>query len=372
MSKLNKKNIFSGFIILLIIVIVYSVYKGCGNGSELVYRYEKVSRGEVKKTISVTGRLEILNSYTVISKISGFVKNVYVDFNQRVSRYQLLADLDSTEIDQKLLKIESERERVAFDLLSAQKDLNAKKDMLKENLISERGMELAKLNYQKISSEMKQIENEKKIIEKSRSYTRILSPSAGIIISREIDANIPIPENKVLFVIAEDLSAMRLVIQVDESDIGLIQKGQSVTFTVSAFPEKIFKGSISQVRLNPITNAQIVSYQSIVTCDNAQLLLKPGMTATATVEVSEKKNVLRVPSEAFIVSPVELKEESDKKYVWRKQTLAIGGMPVERVEVKAGLAGDYFTEIISGKVQEGEEILVGIHKKLEVTESIRQ
>lgn len=372
MQKIKNKKLVI-IIVIAVAVVTYFLLRGCNNDMGLVYRYEKATIGEVKKTISVTGTLEILNSHSVLSKISGIVTNVYVDYNSQVKKNQLLAKLDTTEIDQELLKIDSKREAASFELLAARRELNAKRELLKDDLISERALEQAELHYKKIASQLKQIQNEYEIARKTKTYTRILAPESGVIISRDIEPNIPVTENKILFVIAEDLKQMRLIIQVDESDIGYIKKNQNVTFTVSAFPEKVFEGKITQVRLNPIVKEQIVSYQALVTCNNNELMLKPGMTATATVDVASRKNVLRVPSEAFIVSLVDIPEEDmGKKYIWKKQALAIDSLPAERVEVKTGLTGDYFTEIIPGKIKEGDEILVGINKSLEVKDSIRQ
>ncbi len=372
MQKIKNKKLVV-IIVIVVAVVTYFLLRGCNTDIGLVYRYEKVTLGEVKKTISVTGTLEILNSYSVLSKISGIVTNVYVDFNSYVKKGQLLAKLDTTEIDQELLKIDSKREAAAFELLSARRELNAKKELLKDNLISERGLEQAELQYKKIATQLKQIQNDYEIAKNTKSYTRILAPGSGVVISKDIEPNIPVTENKVLFIIAEDLKQMRLIIQVDESDIGFIKKNQNVTFTVSAFPEKVFEGKITQVRLNPIIKEQIVSYQALVTCNNNELMLKPGMTATATVDVASKKNVLRIPSEAFIVSLVDMPEQDmGKKFVWRKHALSIDSLPAERVEVKTGLTGDYYTEILPGKIKEGDEILVGINKSVEVKDAIRQ
>ncbi len=370
-NKLTNKKSFI-IIIIVIAVLTYVLLRSCSKDGGLIYRYEKASVGEVKKTISTTGTLEILESYLVLSKISGLVTNVYADFNEYVKKGQLLASLDTSEIDQEILKIDSKRETVAFELLAARRDLNAKRDMLKDNLISSKGFEQAELEYKKIETQMKQIQNEYEIARRNKGYTKIAAPIAGVIISKDIQPGVPITQNKILFTIAEDLKKMRLIIQVDESDIGYIKKDQNVTFTVSAFPEKVFSGSIIQVRLNPIKKEQLVSYQALVACDNKELLLKPGMTATATVEVAAKKNVIRVPNEAFIVSPVETAMNTEKKFLWKKHTLTMESLPVARVEVKIGLTGDYYTEVISNKIREGDEILVGINKGgIETKESIR-
>ncbi|MFH0974828.1 MAG: efflux RND transporter periplasmic adaptor subunit [Spirochaetota bacterium] len=374
MHKVKKKIPNKKIIIIIIVIMTAATYlllRSCGGDTGLTYRYEKLNTGDVKKTISTTGTLEIQDSHSVLSRINGLVTNVYADYNQHVKKGQLLATIDATEIEQEILKIDSRRESIAFELLSAKRDLNAKKDMLKDGLISSKGLEQAELQYKKIETQLKQIQNEYEIAKRNKNNTRILAPSSGVIISKDIQQDVPITQNKVLFVIAEDLTRMRLIIQVDESDIGFIKKDQNVVFTVSAFPEKTFEGRIDQVRLNPIKKEQLVSYQAIVTCYNKELILKPGMTATATVEVASKKNVLRVPSEAFIVSPVDMAIEPGKKYLWKKQSLAVKSLPVTRVEVKTGLTGDYFTEVISDKLKTGDEILVGINKGGEAKESIR-
>ena len=362
-----RKKIIYAIISLLVIYIIYSFFKGCGQNISTDYKYEQAVIGEVKKTVSVSGQIEVVNSHVILSKMDGIINNVYADFNQYVKKGQVIAVLDSSEINQKILKADAERERMALELLSAKRDVDAKKDMLKDNLISEKAVELAELNFKKVGTQMNQINVEYKTILISLSHTKILSPCDGIVVSREVETNTPINQNKVLFIIAEDLKKMRLILQVDESDIGYIKTGQNVQFTVSAFPEKIFTGAISQVRINPIVKSQgqIVSYESLVTCDNNELLLKPGMTATATVVVYNRDKVLRVPNEAFIVSPVENAGDSRKKYIWKKKALSMDKLPVERIEVKTGVMGDFFTEILSNNVKDGDKILVGIEKKLE-------
>ncbi len=371
MRKTIKRIIIAAVILILAFILV-TQFRGCGKSLSTIYKYESVARGEIKKTVSVSGKIEVFNSHVVLSKIEGLVNNVYVDYNQKVKKGQLLAKLDTSEIDQSISKMEAQMERVTLDLLSAKRELDAKKDLLKENLVSKRAVEFAELNYKKFATQLNQYRVEHKMIRNKKSYARIVSPSNGIVLSREIEANTPVNQRKVLFIIAEDLKKMRLILQVDESDIGYIKKGQDVKFTVSAFPEKTFSGKISQVRLNPITKSQgqIVSYESLVTCDNNKLLLKPGMTATATVVVYDKKDIIRVPNEAFIVSPVEVDIETIKKYVWRKKGLSMESLPVERIEVKTGITGDFYTEILSENLKEGDEILVGIEKKLEANKGI--
>jgi HlyD family secretion protein len=361
-------------LIIVIVVIAAATYfslRSCSKDSGLVYRYEKADIGEVNKTIATTGTLEIIDPHLIISKISGLVTRVYVDFNDNVRKGQLLAEIDTTEIDQEIAKIALKKDEAALTQASAYRDLKDKQEMLKDNLIARRGVEAAEIEYKRSETRARQIQSEYESARNKRNFARITAPSSGIIISKDIQQDAPVNENKVLFTIAEDLKKMRLVIQVDESDSGMIKNDQKVSFSVSAFPDKNFEGRITQVRLDPVRKDQLVSYKAIVTCDNKDLLLKPGMTATATVEVFNKKNVLRVPGEAFIVSPTEIQTDRLKKYVWVKDSVAMNSLPVKRIEVKTGLSGDYFTEIISGKIKAGDDILIAINKKGDQKESIR-
>ena len=364
-TKVTLKKIIYISVIILFILLIYFWIKSCTRNIEAVYRYEEFSRGDVVKSISVTGKLEVHESHNVISKIGGVVKNVYADFNQKISRGQVLAVLDSVDVENKILKAERQHERAKLDMLEARRNLEGKNELLKEKLISQREMEVADLNFQKANSIYRQIKLDYDIALQERNYTRITSPVSGIVISRSVEPRGVYPANHVYFVIAENLARMRLMISVDESEIGSIKTGQKVTFTVSAYPERQFEGTINQVRINPIVQGVVVSYQSVVLCDNSEYLLKPGMTATAVIVVGHKKNVLRVPNQAFIISPVKLPEDPDKKYVWKKQLAIIKDLPVARVEVQTGLVGDQYTEITGGNLIEGDSILIGIQKHFE-------
>jgi HlyD family secretion protein len=154
---------------------------------------------------------------------------------------------------------------------------------------------------------------------------------------------------------------MILTISIDESDIGNIKKGQQVIFSVSAFPDKKFNGIINQVRMNPVKSGGLVTYQALVVCENSELLLKPGMTATATVVIDQKANVLRVLNQAFLISPEnDSDSENGKKYIWKKTGIGTG-KSYKKTEVKTGLAGDMHTEIVDG-IKPGDEVMIKIQE----------
>jgi len=340
---------------------MFTIIRGCGNKKGRTYKFEKASVGEVKKTILVTGVLEVMDLYTILSKTNGMVLKVYADFNQKVGKGELLAKIDSTSVEQDLLKLQAQLQGVRIELVAAQQELDAKKNMYKDNLISKSGMEQAEIKYETTNAKFKQVKLDYDLALTQKKNMNIFSPISGIIINREISDNVPIAVNARLFEIAPNLEKMRLIINVDESDIGYMKADQKVTFTVSAHPEKIFEGKVAQVRMKPVDRGGVVNYQAVVTCNNPQHFLKPGMTATALVVVGDKQNVLRVVNQAFTITPDDSKINPFKKIVWKKNN-TIGGDEFTPVEVKIGLVGDMYTEIL-GNIKKGEKVLVKVIDK---------
>jgi HlyD family secretion protein len=361
MQKPGIKTIIIASVLIIVFIIIISV-RGCGKsgGKELIF--EKVAKGSVKKTISVTGELDILDPVIILSKTSGVIENVYTDFNQNVSSGQLLLKMDSSSIEQKILKAQGLVESAKFEITSAERDLEGKRNLYKDNLISKKAMEMSEIEYNVVLNKYKQVRIDYDMTVKERDYARIHSPISGIVIAVYAKKNSAVAVSTPLVLLAPTLSKMLLTISIDESDIGYIKNGQQVVFSVSAFPEKKFVGTINQVRINPVKAAGLVTYQSLVLCDNSELLLRPGMTATATVVVEEKKDVLMVLNQAFIVSPDEDADANEtKKIVWKKTGL-MDGKSYKSVEVKIGLQGDMHTEVTDG-LKENDEILVRVKEK---------
>ena len=360
--KINKKAVIIVIAIGGLILFITLLVRTCGSSVKQELEFAKATTGPIKRTISVTGVIEVTDAHRILSKTPGIIDRVYVDFNDNVRKGQVLASLDSTEIEQKLMKLSAQLESVNLELTIAKEEIEGKKGLYKENLISKVSMQKAELDYKTALMKHKQIQLDYNLVQKQRNNARIVSPVNGIIISREIEANVPADITKTLFIIAPSLKNMHLIISVDESDIGIIRKGQEVYFTVSAYPDEKFYGKIEQVRINPIQKGVLVSYQSLVLCSNDKLLLKPGMTATATVVVAEKAKALRVPNQAFLVSPIEVEFDSDKMYLWIKSGSFTSGLPVKKVEVMTGIRGDIFTEVTKN-LNEGDEVLVKVIKK---------
>jgi HlyD family secretion protein len=370
LKNLARRRVLLGIVILGACVLIFIGTRSCDGPTEVVYQYDAVSKGEVVKSISVSGTLDVVNSYMVLSKINGVVNQVFVDYNQQVGKYQVLATIDSSEIDQQKMRVAAQLERAKLDIEGAQMDLDTRRKLFSENLISQKDLEQSEFNFKKAQAALQQFQIEYDIVMGNKGNTTIVSPAAGTVISVDIRPMDVAAVNKRLFVIAEDLRRMNLTINVDESDIGRIEKGQKVTFTVSAYPNDKFAGKIDQVRFSPVTVGGLVVYQAVISCDNSAMKLKPGMTATAIVTISQKQNVLRVPNQAFVVNPVDKEEESGKKYLWKKHGSSIEALPVVKVEVKSGLVGDSYTEIESDKLKQGDDVLVRMDKKVKSKDKI--
>lgn len=373
MRKIVSKKLLIILIIISIVVVLILGVRGCSGKVNIVYDYDKVTIGSIKKTISVSGKLELYDRYIVKSKIKGVVNSYYVDFNDKVKKGKLLATIDSESTDNAIFSFTQTYKNVKLDLESSREYLKNKQNLYNENLISKKELDAAKISYKKALSNFKQSDLKYKNLLEKQKEKKVYSPVSGVVIQRWADLRKNVGNGTALFLISPTMTKMKLIINIDESDIGLVKAGQSVDFTVSAYPENTFTGIIKQVRMNPVQRGSIVTYESLVICDNKDELLRPGMTVTATVNIDKIDRALRVPNQAFVVSPIDKEIKAGKKYIWKKDKLSVSSIPMKQYEVEIGLVGDYFTEIkkvIKGTLKEGDEILIGTHKRLEVKDEL--
>jgi HlyD family secretion protein len=357
MQKITRKKIIAFAAVAIAIFIVFSIVKSCQKGSTDKFEYEDVSLGKVEKTISVTGSIDVSGGKTILCKTNGIVKKINVEYNQEVKKGQLLAEIDTVDVDQLLKKLAAQLESLKLELTIAREDLESKKSMFKDNLISDKGLERAEFNYKTVVLKNRQFMVEYENARKQKEYSLVRSPIDGMVLKILLIESAPVGINSPLFLIVPSLKNMFMNVSVDESDIGLVKKDQRVNFTVSAFPEKTFNGKLSQVRITPVLKGALVTYESLVSCDNSEMLLKPGMTATATIEINKRENVLRVPNQALLINPLEGEAEMEKNTVWRKTDSTTGKLPVEKVKVEIGLRGDTYTEI-KKNLKKGDKILI--------------
>ena len=280
----------------------------------------RINAGDVVDTVGATGALEAVTTVQVGSQVSGIIQELYVDFNSIVREGDVIMRLDpdlfETQIEQSranLLRAEADVERLHVAVEDAETQLRRSRDLSAADLISPTELEAAEVALRSAEAQLKSAEAQVTQAEASLNqsevnleHTVIRAPIDGIVTSRLVDigqtvaASFQAPE---LFVIAADLTKMRVIADIDESDVGRIRPNQRVTFTVDAYPEELFGGTVSQIRLEPILTQNVVTYATVIDAPNPELKLKPGMTATVTVEVARRSGALRVPNAAVRFRP---------------------------------------------------------------------
>ncbi|HAR35580.1 MAG TPA: efflux RND transporter periplasmic adaptor subunit, partial [Acidobacteria bacterium] len=327
---MKKKTLF---IILAIVVIVglvlgFTLLKK-GSNNKPKYRAEKVTRGDVEAVVTATGTLNPVVLVEVGSQVSGKIEKIYVDFNSKVKKGDILAELDQSQLRAKIEQnqanyqnAQASLERAKISLEIAQKKYERALSLFEKNLISFEEKEQSEANYLQAKSDLiaqqARTEQAKSQLEASKvdlSYAIIRSPIDGVVISRNINvgqtvaASFQAPK---LFEIANDLTKMEVECLVDEADVGKVKEGQKVKFTVEAYQNETFNGVVRQVRYSAQTVQNVVSYSAIIDVDNSSLKLLPGMTATCSIIVGEARNVLRVPNAALRFTPELSAEELQK------------------------------------------------------------
>jgi HlyD family secretion protein len=366
-----KKILIIGGIIIVIAIAVFILFRGKGN--EPKFRTEKVVRGDIEMAVTATGTVNPVTTVLVGTQVSGTIKNIYVDFNSPVKKGQLIARIDpalfEAQVNQaraNLLAAKANLEKAEATLVDAKRTMERNKELLAKDLIAQSDFDTAETNYEtakaSVSAAKSQVAQNEAALSSAETnlyYTKIVSPVDGIVVSRNVDVGQTVAasfQTPTLFSIAQDLTKMQIDTNVDEADIGNIKVGQDVEFTVDAYPDTTFKGKVWQVRNAPITVQNVVTYDVVVQVDNPELMLKPGMTANVSIIVSIKKNVLKIPNAALRFKPAEkVKPAVQQKGsgVWILEQ----GNP-KRVTISTGISDGNYTELISGKINEGQEAIV--------------
>ena len=361
MKKISKKG-WIGIGIVAVLIVAWFLLRG-GKKEEMVsFDTAKVENTNIQTSITATGTIEPVTSVTVGTQVSGIVSKLYVDYNSVVKKGQVIAELDRTNLISELntakANLSSAQSTAAYEL----SNYNRYKTLYDKGLVSADEYESALLSYQKAKE---QVNTSRESVQKAQTnlgYATITSPIDGVILSKSVEegqtvaASFNTPE---LFVIAQDLTNMRVIADIDEADIGGVKEGQRVTFTVDAFPDDSFEGAVTQVRQQATTESNVVTYEVVISAPNKDLKLKPGLTANVTIFTLEKNNVLAVPSKAlrFIPNEAFLKKgeviddcEGDHK-LWTKE-----GNVFKAHKVETGTSNGVMTEIVGG-IQAGTEVL---------------
>ena len=333
----------------------------------------KVIQGGIVEKITATGIINPISTVNIGTQVSGIIAEIYVDYNSKVDKGQLLALIDpqtfEATVDQRQAALDiakAELEVTKNDIVYYKKHLDRIKKLNRSQYSTDKELEAAQRDYsngvaQKTlkEAEIKQAEAALKQAKIDLEYTRIISSVDGVVISREVEVGQTVAASfntPTLFNVAEDLTKMQIEASVVEADIAKVKDGQKVEFSVDSFPDEIFEGVVTQVRNNPITTSNVVTYEVIISIDNRELKLKPGMTANVEIITAEKENVLLVPNKAlrFYVTDEngEVRRYQDKG-IW----LVRRGKP-ERVSITTGIVDDDFTEVISDQVHAGDTVIL--------------
>jgi HlyD family secretion protein len=390
MGSRMKKYLIAIGIILIIFVGGFLIYRLTSkNGSNQKFRLMKVERGEVNLVVTATGTINPVINVLVGSQVSGTIKALYADYNSQVKEGQVIAQIDpaifEAQVEQgraNVLNAQANLENAKANLvraevavLDAKRNLDRNKPLLERQVIAQATLDTAQANYDtaaaqkevakaQVESSKAQLEQAKaalKVSETNLRYTTIRSPVNGTVISRNVDVGQTVAASlqaPTLFSIAKDLTKMQVDTNASEADVGRITAGQDATFTVDAYPERIFRGKVSEIRNAPIIVQNVVTYDVVILVDNKDLKLKPGMTANVSVMIAHREGVLKIPNAALRFRPESAKKGSlpEKK---SESSASLGRLLIERLTKELNLTPDQQSKlemVLRSSKQEIQEI----------------
>lgn len=390
MKPVIKKIIGGGVAAAAAVGMLIFIFSG-SNG-DVRFRTEKATFGDIEESVTATGTVNAIITVNVGTQVSGTVQKLYADFNSRVKKGQVIALIDPTsfdaQVDQARANLASAKANLSKSEVAvrdAKRTMERNRELYRKNLIAQGDFDTAETNYESAKAQVDvsraqvdQAAAALKIAETNLMYTKIVSPVNGIVVSRNVDVGQTVAasfQTPTLFMIAEDLTKMQIDTNVNEADIGKIKERQNVQFTVDAYPDTIFKGRVAQVRNAPITVSNVVTYDVVIQVNNSDMKLKPGMTANASIITNRKLNILKISNASLRfkfqdralqekISQEKGKSRDDSKgaapgsAVWVLEK----GAP-KRVRVKTGISDGNFTEIVSGDIKEGTEMIVEVLSK---------
>lgn len=360
---MKNKKLWIGIVAVVLVVLIVWLLSGGKKEAKVEFETAKVERQNIHTSITATGTIEPVTSVTVGTQVSGIVAKLYVDYNSVVKKGQVIAELDKTNLTSELNTAKANLASAQSTLNYQQANFNRYQTLFDKGLVSADDYENAKLNYEKAREAVKTSQQSVNKAETNLGYATITSPIDGVVLSKSVEegqtvaASFNTPE---LFTIAKDLTDMQVVADIDEADIGGVKEGQRVKFTVDAFPDDHFSGTVTQVRQQATTTSNVVTYQVVISAPNKDLKLMPGLTANVTIYTMEKNDVLAVPAKALRFTPNEALLSKDQKIEdveAREKVWTLEGKTFKAHQVETGITNGMKTEIVSG-INEGTEVLV--------------
>ena len=365
MKKLRISKIWIAVVVIVIVAVAAWAMSGGKKEEDINFKEEKVALKTLQNSVTATGTIEAVTSVTVGTQVSGIVNKLYVDYNSQVKKGQVIAELDKT-------NLLSELNTAKANLASAQSSLNYQaanmeryKTLYKKGLVSADEYENALLTYRQAKEQVASSKENVQRAQTNLGYATITSPIDGTVISKSVEegqtvaASFNTPE---LFTIAKDLTNMQVVANVDEADIGNVKEGDRVTFTVDAYPDDTFAGTVKQVRLEATTTNNVVTYEVVISAPNADLKLKPGLTANVTIYTQERSGVLAVANKALRFTPTKETVGKDMKIVdckGKNKVWTLNGNTLTAHPVTIGQSDGINTEITKG-LKQGDKIVTEI------------
>lgn len=361
----SKKTIVVGLCVVVLLGLGAYLFMGGKAEQEINYETAKVQRATIGSTVTATGTIEPVTEVEVGTQVSGIISKIYVDYNSEVKKGQLIAELDRTNLTSELASAKSNLEAAGSDLSYQKANHNRMKTLHDKGLVSDDEYETARLSLQQAESTYAMRKEAVAKAQTNLGYAYITSPINGVILSKAVEEGQTVAAGfttPTLFTIAQDLTDMRVIADVDEADIGGVAEGQKVEFTVDAYPNETFEGQVTQVRQEATTESNVVTYEVVISAPNPSLKLKPGLTANVTIHTLEQPNLLSVPTKALRFTPTaDLLRKGDKiqdcqgtKKVWVRE-----GNVIKAYAVQTGITNGTLTQIVSG-IKEGAEVITEI------------
>lgn len=350
--------------ISLALFAAITLLTGCKEKQSVHFDTAKAKIQDLSTSVTATGTIEPVTKVEVGTQVSGIINKIYVDYNSVVQKGDVIAELDKTNLLSELSNAQSNLSNAQSNLEYQEANYNRYKSLYEKGLISANDYEQAQLTYMQSRQQMLIERQNVTKAQTNLGYATITAPIDGVVLSKEVEEGQTVASamtTPTLFIIAQDLTDMRVIAKVDEADIGGVKEGQKVTFTVDAYPDDLFRGTVTQVRQEAKTESNVVTYEVVISAPNDDLKLMPGLTANVTIYTFEKVGVLCVPTKALRYTPNRMMLpqgdtiadcEAQNK-VWMMQGHVLKAVPVE-----IGQSAGSYTEITSG-LKPGDLVVVG-------------
>ncbi len=349
------------------------VMLSCSKDAKVTYTTAVAEIQDVSTSITATGTIEPVTKVDVGTQVSGIIDKIYVDYNSEVHKGQVIAELDKTNLLSELASAKSNLSNAQSNLNYQSSNYNRYKTLYDKGLVSANDYENARLSYEQA---VQQVAVQQQNVTKAQTnlgYATILSPIDGVVLSREVEEGQTVASamtTPTLFIIAQDLTDMRVIADIDEADIGGVLEGQHVVFTVDAYPDDTFDGTVTQVRQQATTESNVVTYEVVIAAPNESLKLKPGLTANVSIFTLEKNGVLAIPSKALRFAPNEAilaKNQKIEDCEARTKVWTFDGTTFKAHAVEIGTTNGTLTEILSG-IALGTEVVTEFNIEQEIAE----